>query len=244
MALKAVYLPEPQIHDKQIRITDEEHRHLAVARAEIGEIIEIFDGCGKVSNARVVAVGRRETLVEIEASREVARPKHEIILAMALVRLAAFELALEKAVEIGVTRIVPFLAARSNVTLTGRGDRWTRIIVEAAKQSKRYHLPALEEYKPFKQVLEREAPSKIIFAEHDGGPLQSALSDSPVLYLVGPEGGWTDQEVAVAISTGFAPVSLGAGILRAETAAIVGGALIGYELGKRDADGVGSLTER
>jgi 16S rRNA (uracil1498-N3)-methyltransferase len=233
MALKTVFLPEPQIHNKQIRITDEEHRHLAVARVEVGEAVEIFDGRGTVSTGHVASVGRRETVVEIECSRVVAEPKHEIVLGMALVRASAFELALEKVVEIGVTRIVPFIASRSNATPPKRGDRWTRIIVEAAKQAKRYHLPVIEESARFDDLLKREAKSKIMFAEHHGGPLQSALSDSPVLYLVGPEGGWTDEDTAAAISSGFARVSLCSGILRAETAAIVGGALIGYELEKR-----------
>jgi len=151
---------------------------------------------------------------------------------MAMIRIAAFELALEKAVEVGVTRIVPFTASRSNLAPGRRHDRWLRILIEAAKQSKRYYLPALDEPMTLEQVLSIPAASKIMFAERDGGPLKSALAGSPALYLIGPEGGWSDQELAEAREQGFHTVSLGAVILKAETAAIVGGSLIRYELGE------------
>ena len=82
------------------------------------------------------------------------------------------------------------------------------------------------------QVLSMTAASKIMFAERDGGPLKSALAGSPVLYLIGPEGGWTDSELTAAREQGFHLVSLGSTILKAETAAIVGGALIRHELGR------------
>jgi 16S rRNA (uracil1498-N3)-methyltransferase len=104
-----------------------------------------------------------------------------------------------------------------------------RIVIEAAKQSKHYYLPKLDLPASFVEVLSISASSKIIFAERNGGPLKAALSGSPVLYLIGPEGGWTDEELAQAGKNGFVPVSLGEGILKAETAAIVGGALVRYE---------------
>jgi 16S rRNA (uracil1498-N3)-methyltransferase len=93
-------------------------------------------------------------------------------------------------------------------------------------------MPALDEPKSFEQVLSLPAASRIVFAESGGGPLKPALRGSPVLYLIGPEGGWTDPELAAARDAGFEPVSLGPSILKAETAAIVGGALIFYEMGK------------
>src|SRR5688572_20450050 len=105
MALKSVYLPKPHIDNNHIHIKDDEHRHLAVARAEAGEMVEVFDGCGAVWMTIVESMGRRETVVAIQSSRQVERPKHEIILGLALIRTAAFEGALEKAVEVGITRI-------------------------------------------------------------------------------------------------------------------------------------------
>src|SRR5262249_45798433 len=98
--------------------------------------------------------------------------------------------------------------------------------------SKRYYLPVLTPPMTFEEVLAVPAKSKIVFAEHGGGPLKSALTGSPVLFLIGPEGGWAPSEVDAAGSGGFHPVTLGSGIFKAETAAIVGAALIRYELGE------------
>jgi 16S rRNA (uracil1498-N3)-methyltransferase len=231
MSLRSVYLPEPAFENDRLSITGEEHRHLAVARAETNELLEVFDGKGNVWKVSVESVGKRETVVRLKESRKTPRGSIELILALAMIRTAAFELALEKAVEIGVTRIVPFTASRSNPGPGRRHDRWLRILIEAAKQSKRYYVPALDEPMTLQQVLSIPAASKIMFAERDGGPLKSALAGSPVLYLIGPEGGWSDQELAAAREQGFHTVSLGSAILKAETAAIVGASLIQYELG-------------
>ena len=171
---------------------------MAVARAEPDEIIEVFDGKGNVWTSVVETAGKRETLLRVTNGRRVERDPIELILGLAMIRIAAFELALEKAVEVGVTRIVPFTAHRSNAAPGQRHDRWLRILVEAAKQSKRYYIPQLDAATTFDQALSIPAASKIVFAERDGGPLKSALAGSPVLYLVGPEGGWTDPELAAA----------------------------------------------
>jgi 16S rRNA (uracil1498-N3)-methyltransferase len=233
MSLRSVYVPEPSFENDRIRISGEEHRHLVVARAEQDEVIEIFDGKGNVWTAVVESAGKRETVARISGARKIVPGGPDLILALAMIRAAAFELALEKVVEIGVTRIVPFTADRSNVAPGGnRQDRWSRIVIEAAKQSKQYIVPALDRAATFEGVLSIPASSKIMFAERDGGPLKSALALSPVLYLIGPEGGWTDREVRAASESGFHQVTLGAAILKAETAAIVGASLIRYELGK------------
>src|SRR5215510_8021250 len=115
MAVRSVYLPHPEIREGLICVDGEEHHHLMVARTESGETIEIFDGKGNVWTATVESSGKRETLARVKESRKIAQNPHEVILALAMIRIAAFELALEKAVEIGITRIVPFTAARSNL---------------------------------------------------------------------------------------------------------------------------------
>ncbi len=232
MARRSVYLPQPSFQDDRIQIGGEEHRHLTVARTVKDEEIEVFDGRGHVWIVAVESVGKRDTAGRVLESRHAPKPSAEIILALAMIRAAAFELALEKAVEVGVTRIVPFTAARSNVAPGKRRERWVRIVIEAAKQSKRYHLPALNGVLTFAQAVTIPAVSKIMFAEGGSGSLKSALRGSPVLYLIGPEGGWTDTELAAAREYGFHAVTLGEGILKAETAAIVGGALIRYALGE------------
>ena len=231
MAAKSIYVPEFTIQDGKLAVRDEEHQHLRVARAESGEPVEVFNGRGSAWQAQVESCERRETILLIGERREVEPLRPQLILGLSLIKSAAFEFALEKAVEVGVTRIVPLVAARSNqpARSEGRLDRWARILVEAAKQSKRYHLPVIDSPVTFADALKLSAATKIVFAERGGRPLESALAGEPVLCLVGPEGGWTDEELAAASSSGFTSVGLGEGILRAETAAIVGAALIRYE---------------
>jgi len=168
--------------------------------------------------------------LRVVEKRHIQRTGPEIILAMSLIKPSAFELALEKAVEVGVTRFIPMIAHRSNPTPGRRTDRWGRIGIEAAKQSKRYYLPVIDEPAKFEHILDISAATKIVFAERGGGPLKSALAGSPALYLIGPEGGWTDEELEAARLKDFNLVGLGDTILRSETAAIVGAALLRYEL--------------
>jgi 16S rRNA (uracil1498-N3)-methyltransferase len=232
MSLRSVYLPEPFFDNDRIRIRGDEHRHLLVARAASGEILEVFDGKENIWQVRVESVGKRETSARVIDARVVPGSRLELIMGLALIRMGAFELALEKLVEIGVTRIIPFVAARSNVAAGNRRDRWLRILIEAAKQSKRYRLPALDDPIAFGQILKTPAASKIMFAQHSSGSLKSALAGSPVLCLVGPEGGWDEAEIAAARAHDFHTVTLGASILKADTAAIAGASLIQYEMGE------------
>src|SRR5207237_6928020 len=124
------------------------------------------------------SVNCRCTISLVKELRQVARLPVEVILAMAMIRIPAFELALEKTVEVGVTQIVPFTAARSNVAPGHRHDRWTRILVEAVKQSKHYYLPRLNPPVSFAEVLSIPARSKIMFAEREGWSLGQALTGS------------------------------------------------------------------
>jgi 16S rRNA (uracil1498-N3)-methyltransferase len=230
VAVKSVYLPNPTIEGSRIRLTDDEHHHLQVSRTAENEDVEVFDGRGGVWATQVEASTKRETLLRVVESRRVEKRGPELILGLSLVKAAAFELALEKVVEIGVAGIIPIIASRSNAAPPRRSDRWQRIVIEAAKQSKQYYLPSIEKPTRFNDVLAIPAVTKIVFAEQDGGPLKSALAGSPVLFLIGPEGGWTDTEMDAARHSGFHRISLGNSILRSETAAITGAALIRYEL--------------
>ncbi len=231
MATKSVFWPEPVIREGILSVSGDEHRHLKVSRAEIGEKVEVFDGRGRVWPGLVLSADKRATRIHVAESRLEPAPRIELILAQALIRPSAFEWVLEKDVEVGVTRIIPFRALRSNVRGGDRKSRWQRIIVEAAKQSKCYHLPRLDDVTDLETVLRMEAGSKILLAERTGVSLKSAVAGSPVLYIVGPEGGWTDGELDAAVTSGASPVHLGSNTMRAETAAVVGGALIRYEMG-------------
>jgi len=162
MALKSVYLPHPEPEGDRLRISGDEHHHLTVGRAAVGETVEVLNGQGGVWTTQVIAVGKKETVVRVVEKRYVERAGPDIILAMSLVKPSAFELALEKSVEVGVTRFIPVIAHRSNAASGRRSDRWTRIGIEAAKQSKRYYLPVVDEPVSFANVITMEAPTKIV----------------------------------------------------------------------------------
>lgn len=233
MALKSVYLPgaREEMVDGRLSVTGDEHQHLRVSRTGVGEAVEVFDGSGNVWSGEVVGTERSSTRIEVTAERAVPPPTVQLILAQALIKNTAFELVLEKAVELGVTRIVPLRAARSNETGKGREGRWQRIVIEATKQSKQYWVPALDPVASLESVLGIEAGTRIMFSERGGAGLGEVLGEPPVICLIGPEGGWVDGEVAAACDAGFSEVHFTNRILRAETAAIVGLGLVASELG-------------
>jgi 16S rRNA (uracil1498-N3)-methyltransferase len=233
MAFKSIYLPGARDHlaDGRLSVTGDEHQHLRVSRTGIGEAVEVFDGTGNVWSGEVVGIERSSTRIEVISERAVPPPAVELILAQALIKNAAFELVLEKAVELGVTRIVPVRAARSNETGTGREQRWRRIVVEATKQSKQYWIPLLDPVAPLESALGIEAKTRILFSERGGAPFRETLDGPPALCLVGPEGGWVDGEIAAAREAGFSEAHFTNRVLRAETAAILGMGLVASELG-------------
>ena len=207
MATKSIYLPDPTIDDGVLRVSGDEHHHLRVSRTQPAEPVEAFDGEGRVWAGEVASVDKKETRIRVITTRIEPSPPIELVLAQALIKPASFEWILEKVIEVGVTRIIPFRADRSNAA-RGSVERWHRIIVEAAKQSKHYRLPILDEVTDLDSVLAFLAASKILFAEKDGTSLKSAVSAGPVLYLIGPEGGWTESELQAAGAQGATAVHL------------------------------------
>jgi 16S rRNA (uracil1498-N3)-methyltransferase len=194
-------------------------------------MIDVFDGRGGRWEAEVLGVRKKGTDIRLGSRCHVPPPTADLWLAPALIKASAFEMILEKAVEIGVTRILPFRAARSNIGDRDREARWSRILVEAAKQSKRYHLPVLEPACGFDDVLRAPAASRFFFDEASTSALGHDTTSAPALVVIGPEGGWTDEERERARSAGFETVGLGSHILRSETAAIVATALVAHHLG-------------
>ena len=184
-------------------------------RLRAGEELTVCDGAGGVLRCRFGP--RLEPVGEVE---RVPRPAPPVTVAFAVVKGQRPEWAVQKLTEIGVDRIVPLLAARSVVRwppgeVGGQLARLRRVAREAAMQSRRAWLPAVEGVTPFADVA-AEAGAALA---HPGGGRPGL--DRPVL-LVGPEGGWDGGELA----RGLPRVGLGPSVLRAETAAVVAGALL------------------
>jgi 16S rRNA (uracil1498-N3)-methyltransferase len=174
-------------------------------------------------------------------------------LAVALLKGEKFDLVVQKATELGVTRILPVITERADVRLRDSGDgakrvaRWQRIALEAAKQSGRARVPGIAQPIVFGSLMEPSAaknaesfaPSKtlcLMFAERDGRSLTEAVKDLPgrarkITALVGSEGGWTDEEIFQARVTEWKIVTLSGRTLRAETAAISVAALLQHLFG-------------
>lgn len=199
------------------RLADDDHHHLArVRRVRDGDDLVVADGRGRWRTARMAGADPEPT----GPCRRAPRPTPELGVAFALVKGQKPELVVQKLTELGVDRIVPFVAGRSVVRwdaarATGAHHRLERVAREAAMQSRRARLPVVEPVASFGDLTGRPGACR---ADLAGGP----VSLRHPFVLVGPEGGWTDEERACDLPV----VGLADGVLRAETAAMVAGGLL------------------
>jgi len=177
-----------------------------------------------------------ETRVEFELGEEVVQAaESDVTLLLAIYKFDRMEWALEKAVELGATRIVPVIAQRTSPHLASaavkRAERWRRIVREAAQQARRVSEPEVGEPMSLKEGVDSVTGTRIVLAE---GEQKRSLKDvlatnqdhGPVALAVGPEGGWTQDELRRFADAGWIAASLGNNILRAETAAIAALAIV------------------
>lgn len=230
---------------KSATLSAEETRHLRnVLRLKPGAEIYVFDGVGHEFRCQVKTVARDATDVMVIEQVDAAQPESSLALtlAVALLKGEKFDLVIQKATELGVTRIVPVIASRADVKLSGEKDserktvRWQRIALEATKQCGRAALTTIERPNTFEKLIESSDKRCLMFAEREGNSLATALaeirlSDANVTAVVGPEGGWNEDEIDHARNAGWQIVTLGGRILRAETAAIVIATLLQNHLG-------------
>lgn len=209
-----------------------------VLRVQPGQIYEL-------SNGHAIWLGRVARVepdsVEFALLEEVpsVAPTFDLTLLLSIVKFDAFEWAIEKAAELGASRIVPLAAARSEKALVAaaakRSERWRRILAEAAQQSRRVQAPELlPAAKPAAAFAGAGSSWKLIFSEKpDAPPLSgfAASATSPACVAIGPEGGWTEQEIEAARQAGFQDVAVGKLILRTETAVVSALAVLNYVLG-------------
>ena len=210
--------------------------HLArVLRARVGQEFDISAG-GRVRRGRITSVTPQR--VEFDLAEDVSVcDAPDIRLYLAVFKFDRFEWAVEKATELGVARIVPVIARRTDAHLAAaaakRVERWRRMAREAAEQSRRSAPPEIAEPAKLKTALAEGGGTRIVLDESGQGTnLKHALASAaePVLLAVGPEGGWTDDERKQFGESGWRSASLGSGILRAETAAIAALAVANSEL--------------
>lgn len=228
-----------------------------VLRAEPGQLYELSDG-ESVWLARIESVKSSKrsgyqiefALVEEIEEREAAL---QIQLLISLVKFDRFEWCLEKATELGVTEIVVLAAARTDKALLAavakRRARWEKILLESAQQSRRLRPPVLRTeldgtrsgklsgaIRPKEAFAQNSAACKLVLSERrDAKLMRDALSvyaEPSASLAIGPEGGWTDEELAAARAADFVEASLGQNILRTETAVVAALAILGFTLGE------------
>ncbi len=218
--------------------------HLArVLRAEHGQVVDVVAG-GFLHRAEITAIDTtigKETvrlLLHEELETDTALPLH---LLLAIFKFDHLEWGIEKATELGVARITPILARRTEKHLAHasakRVDRWRRIALESSKQSRRVSIPGIADPTPLRAALAAEhSPHRILLSETEQAtPLAAALpqpAQGEIALAIGPEGGWAPDEITLFQEHHWQPVTLGPRILRAETAAIAATAILSAHLGQ------------
>lgn len=222
-----IWFDGPLAPSSTITVTgDEFHHTIRVVRARAGEEVEVFDGRGHAAAGVVASIERDHAVVELQRAIPSREARVRIHLAMAIIQLEKFELVLQKATELGAASFIPLETERIELRrerYLGKSERWERIVLEAVKQCGRAVIPPIAPPTPFAEALTRDG-ARILFdadePEQPGDP-----SPESVTLFIGPEGGWSHEEIALARSRGCAFRRLGPRRLRAETAGIVATAI-------------------
>jgi 16S rRNA (uracil1498-N3)-methyltransferase len=202
-----------------------------VLRAQVGQEFDVSIGA-EVRRGHIISI--TEDRVEFELGEAVkTSPTAPVTLALAIFKFDRMEWAIEKCTELGVARIVPFAARRSDSKLAAaagkRVERWRRIAREASEQARRVSPPEISAPAKLRDVLALPGERRVVLSEAETAvSLRDACGRgaASLLLAIGPEGGWTNEELEAFTQAGWKSASLGATILRAETAAIAAIAVV------------------
>ncbi len=243
--MRYFFIEESAVGDPQLLITGSDARHIrTVLRLKPGDKIGLFDGQGFEYQARIVAVsaGRVEVSV-LQRFPATAESPVQITIAQAFLKEKKMDRLVRQLTELGISKWIPFFAKRSvprpsKKNLSARMERWKKITKEALKQCKRGCVPQIGETATFEEVLNQSQACdiKIAFWENESEPVNVPLPESElqiekIFVLLGPEGGFTAEEIEQARARGFVTATLGPRILRAETASLAACVLLQYLYG-------------
>ncbi len=219
---------------QDIQLSEEESKHLClVLRKKVGDAVLVINGHGSRYFASIKVIHPKASIVQLnEVETEERHNPIEITLAVSLTKSSdRFEWFVEKAVELGVSKIIPMTTERTLKTKLSE-QRLEKILLAALKQSGRVWKPFLAPVTSFNEVIEssKETSKFIAFCEGDnrGNLFQSSIRGSSIL-LIGPEGDFSEKEVSKSIKFGYQPISLGKTRLRVETAALLGLTLLNLQ---------------
>ncbi len=222
------YTPPHLITTRDLTIEGDEFNHLThVMRKKVGDTIRVVDGAGTTFDVTIAEVSKRTARCEITAShKRLNEPDVDVTLGVAILKNASrFDFLVEKATELGVNTIVPLLSERT-IPRHAKTDRWQKLALAAMKQSGRCVLPVVRALTRFDDFVTSPPPNQLRLIPHEKAnrPLREILQQhklSSLTMCIGPEGGFSDEEVTLAQDAGFQQVSLGPRRLRTETAAVV-----------------------
>ncbi len=212
---------------ENLRLSQEESRHaIRSLRLGMGSEVEIFDGKGAAWRGLIDSIGGREVGVRLVSRDETPSRElpFEVVLASAVPKGERFDWLVEKAVELGASKLIPLKTSRS-VADPGstKLERLKRAVVEASKQSRRNQLMEISGSITFRELIEQEPSSSIRLVAHPGGLRMESWPTiergQRVVAMIGPEGGFDDEEFSLTFSHGWTAIELGPTILRIETAA-------------------------
>lgn len=227
------YTPPECIAGHELTIDGGEFVHLThVMRKKLGDAIRVVSGEGMAYDVTIVEVSKRTARCEITASHaRLNEPAIDVTLGVAILKNASkFDFLVEKVTELGVNTIVPLLTERT-IPRHAKTGRWQKLALAAMKQSGRCVLPQVRDLTSLQEFITSTTPGsiKIIPHEKETQTLATVLAQnktSVIVLCIGPEGGFSEQEIILAQEKGFRPASLGPTRLRTETAAIVASAMV------------------
>ena len=225
------YLP-PAAWQSPAQLEEEESRHCSqVLRLGNGDAITVFDGCGRSARATIRQVSKHTVSLDIGEATQDAAPSPAIILAQAVPKGKTIEWIIEKAVELGVSQIIPLVTRYTIVKYDAqealkKAEKWQKVALEACKQCGQNWLPQVLPPIDGRTFLETPRDGAKIIASLAPGalPLKQLIAESApaaqITVMIGPEGDFSDEETQHALAAGYRPATLGPLVLRSETAAL------------------------
>lgn len=241
------HVPPAAWLEGDLALSADEARHCAqVLRHQVGDDITIFDGAGRSAQARIASLDKKAVRLSLLSEQRSPPPVPALTLVQAVIKGDNMEWIIEKAVELGVTRIIPLIADRSVVRITGddaakKQDKWRRVALEACKQCGQTWLPQIEApcslvnalqhcaNDALKLVASLEVGASTFPFTQDRHAEDGAPAYGSAAVVIGPEGDFTPEEMRALAAAGWQAWSLGALTLRSETAAICALSILGYE---------------
>ncbi len=238
--MRRFYGPKASLTTTTVVLGQDESKHLRdVLRLKVGDEIAVFDGEGSEFLCRIETIGKKESAATVIKQIEPSAPESALQLTLASVVIPGekYDLIVQKAVELGVTKFVPLASMRSEVKLKDLPKkliRWRRIALDASKQCGRARLMSIDEPQNVAHFLAEtknyDCP-KIFFSEREGSQLPDLDIPTQLITVIGPKGGWDDAELKTAQDNDLSIVTLGGRIMRAETAAIALTAILQHRFG-------------